>query len=508
MPFQDEVATPVQREVDTRRRCYQERLARRLNVKHDNWELEYGWTDADKAPYANLESGMSYSACDVLRYKPPKVVPCDQFEPDHPVAPPLPGDGVFTGVARLDLASRDPKRQQELFGWVTPDPKDLAGQINFEAAKTAYWAKVLDEDLFHLEVLKETADFKANDLIRVLYLAGDVPIHLRAEQPWWRAADALDRDPNFSADIEQRITTRLLEFKYWVDDPFFIDGGFNPKDATNIQNVRHHLVDDPNTPQAHHFDGGDIDHEMTFWSENHQILFASSEYLAGQWWPDEVFRAGRAYRGEGPDTTRPGDLTGRQRMAHVRPRLLRWLDDRLRLGFSEWNGPGYYEEDFPPLFNLADFCVDKEIRTRAQMVLDILIFDLARFTHRGSFGVTAGRCYYEHKDCGYEQSVGDLIEVLFGTRRRDHGRRVGIGGRVRVEPRLPGARHAARESGTGHARADDRPVTGVGDLRRGRQLQHRIREPRRPRCSGGAAPRTSPSRSSTAPTRWPTSTTS
>ena len=32
------------------------------------------------------------------------------------------------------------------------------------------------------------------------------------------------------------------------------------------------------------------DDSMCFWSENHQIMFAVSEYLAGQEWPDEVFR--------------------------------------------------------------------------------------------------------------------------------------------------------------------------------------------------------------------------
>ncbi|MBQ3127636.1 MAG: hypothetical protein IJC13_01205, partial [Clostridia bacterium] len=31
------------------------------------------------------------------------------------------------------------------------------------------------------------------------------------------------------------------------------------------------------------------DDSMCYWSENHQILFAVSEYLAGQEWPDEIF---------------------------------------------------------------------------------------------------------------------------------------------------------------------------------------------------------------------------
>ena len=80
------------------------------------------------------------------------------------------------------------------------------------------------------------------------------------------------------------------------------------------------------------------------------------------------------------------DLTGKARMARAKERLVRWLDDRLHFGFSEWNAPGYYDEHFTALFNLADFCLDEQIRRRAVMVLDLMVFDLARFNHAGSFG--------------------------------------------------------------------------------------------------------------------------
>ncbi len=50
------------------------------------------------------------------------------------------------------------------------------------------------------------------------------------------------------------------------------------------------------------------------------------------------------------------------------------------------------------------------------MVLDIMVFDCARYTCRGSSGVTAGRAYWEHKAYGWEQSIGNTIEILFGTR--------------------------------------------------------------------------------------------
>ena len=91
--------------------------------------------------------------------------------------------------------------------------------------------------------------------------------------------------------------------------------------------------------------------EMTFWSENHQVLFATAEYLAGQLWPRTIFRVGNSFRREGAGKTRSTDLLGSQRMDRAKPRLLRWLNDRMRFGFSEWNSPGYYDEDLTALFN-------------------------------------------------------------------------------------------------------------------------------------------------------------
>ena len=109
-------------------------------------------------------------------------------------------------------------------------------------------------------------------------------------------------------------------------------------------------------------------------------------------------------------------MTGPEHMAAARPRILRWLDERFRFGFSEWNAPNYLEYDVVALLNLVDFAEDKEIRTRAAVVLDLLVFDFARFNQHGSFGVTAGRAHSAHKMSGWQQGVGDAIEILFGAR--------------------------------------------------------------------------------------------
>ncbi|MHC4390213.1 MAG: hypothetical protein ACYS22_02725, partial [Planctomycetota bacterium] len=103
-------------------------------------------------------------------------------------------------------------------------------------------------------------------------------------------------------------------------------------------------------------------------------------------------------------------------MARERPKIMRWLEDRFVMGYSEWYSPVYYPHDISPLLNLIDFAQDAEIQSRASMALDLIVFDFARFTQGGSFGMPAGRVYLEHKLGGRRQSVGDLIEVLFGSR--------------------------------------------------------------------------------------------
>src|SRR5690606_27598708 len=52
-------------------------------------------------------------------------------------------------------------------------------------------------------------------------------------------------------DLGAKIRVALKDFKYWIDEPGFDD--------------------------------------MVYWSENHVILFAAAEYLAGQLMPDEWF---------------------------------------------------------------------------------------------------------------------------------------------------------------------------------------------------------------------------
>jgi hypothetical protein len=116
----------------------------------------------------------------------------------------------------------------------------------------------------------------------------------------------------------------------------------------------------------------------------------------------------------------PGDIfpnsgqTGVEKMAEHRPRILRWLDLRFRTGFSEWLSHVYYDEDLTALLSLVDFYRDDEIRQRAAMVVDLLLFDVALNSFRGVFGCSHGRSYEAQKKWATAEDMADTQKLLFG----------------------------------------------------------------------------------------------
>ena len=176
--------------------------------------------------------------------------------------------------------------------------------------------------LDHVNARRDCADFSVAGLLRLRY----------------QYADRIS--PKCVTDVEQA----LLNFKYWVDEP-----------------------------------GHDL---MFFWTENHQIMFHSDEYLAGQLFPNAIFpNAG---------------LTGRQHQEKARRKILNWIGLRARIGFSEWDSNCYYDEDMAPLLNLVDFASDPEIQQRARMLLDVMCLDIAVDSFQGVYGTSHGRTYPRH----------------------------------------------------------------------------------------------------------------
>lgn len=183
----------------------------------------------------------------------------------------------------------------------------------------------------------DCADFRVNTLVRLYYGYGEyLPESTKAD-----------------------LKTVLTGFKYWMDQ-----GGSD---------------------------------SMCYWSENHQILFAVSEYLVGQLFPDEIF----AVDGK----------TGEEHKAMAASRIDAWMESRFLYGFTEWYSNNYYPEDIAPMANFIQFADDASRVTRMKMIMDLIWYDLASqcFPHQGTdeesgtprtyyiFQSSSGRMYSDNR---------------------------------------------------------------------------------------------------------------
>jgi hypothetical protein len=308
--------------------------------------------------------------------------------------------------------------------------------------RVKYWTGVFHDPLRECVALKPDSDMGLCQLVRMLYRYGTLPAGLGADSDltWRKRAapdDTFDRflaaraqDPTIANDsaLQQRLHTAgaklriileetaarprsaapafsvlaeeilkqgLKSFKFWLDEPL------RAEDNDTLNSVKRDI-------------GTGVENtEMEFWSENHYIMFASSEYLLGQLWQSEEFQPGKVFLASGDRT---GVLTGVERRDRGRARVLKWLNNRLQFGWMEFNSAGYYREHLWALLNLADFALDEEVRVKATMAVDLLLFDVVRYLHRGSMGGPGGRSQIKGKNCGWDNALGDVIEIMLGTR--------------------------------------------------------------------------------------------
>ena len=218
----------------------------------------------------------------------------------------------------------------------------------------AYDAQVFDDIQTYVGRRFDASDFRLQSLARILYRYSD----------------------DITPEEFDTIRRTFLDFKYWMDQPG-TDG-------------------------------------MCFWSENHQLLFAASEFLAGQYWPDAVF-------------TNSG-LRGSEHKAMARQRILTWLEQRWLYGFTEWYSNTYYVEDIAPLANLIDFARDDEIVDKARIILDLLLHDVASQSWRGQFISSSGRMYAKGKRYPERNGMQAVIDHIWDPAQwgREPSQRVGM----------------------------------------------------------------------------------
>ena len=168
--------------------------------------------------------------------------------------------------------------------------------------------------------------------------------------------------PHISRDLIADIEQSVLWFRYWWDEP-----------------------------------GGD---RRCYWTENHQIIFHSDELLAGQLFPETVF-------------DNDGN-TGQYHIDHALHYIRRWLDFRVRFGFSEWLSNNYFEEDLLALVNLYDFAQQEDVREKSKLLIDMLMFEMAVHSYKGVMGCTHGRTYPRLIKGARTEDASNTLKLMFG----------------------------------------------------------------------------------------------
>lgn len=225
---------------------------------------------------------------------------------------------------------------------------DEIKNIYFDLAnnkKEIDWSR-LNNSLNYVDSQYDVSDFRLAPLVRILY----------------------DYPQQIPDSIKTRIKKTVLNFRYWMDEP-----GEN---------------------------------SMCYWSENHQILFASAEYLLGQLYPNDVF-------------TNSG-LTGQQHMIKAEKRIKDWMRMRWNYGFSEFYSNVYYSEDIGGMINIIDYAKNDSISNRMMMIMDLLVYDVAAQNIGDMFVSTSGRAYERSRKGGSYANLGGLTNFIFHSKPYTH----------------------------------------------------------------------------------------
>lgn len=188
----------------------------------------------------------------------------------------------------------------------------------------------------------DCADFYAIGLLALMFRYGDHPALL----------------PDDRAKIEEA----FKNFKFWIDEP-----------------------------------GIDA---MCYFTENHQILFHVTQYLAGQRWGEWVFSN--------------SGMTGKQHMTKARPRIENWILRRLKGNFSEWDSNAYMTLDAFAMLALVEFAGSARLREMAETLLHKIFFMIAAQSFRGAHGSTHGRCYVTGLKSSRVENTSSLQRIAWG----------------------------------------------------------------------------------------------
>ena len=134
-----------------------------------------------------------------------------------------------------------------------------------------------------------------------------------------------------------------------------------------------------------------------YWSENHMIMWMSSDWLLHEKY------------------NKPVD-------ANLRARLKHYLELKVNYGFYEFFSSVYNPYALSGILNVADFSQDAELQSLARQAAQRLLTDLLRLTNdKGTYFPVAGRNYPGKYETAYDQNHNNLIYLLTGMGQAPNG---------------------------------------------------------------------------------------
>ncbi len=134
-----------------------------------------------------------------------------------------------------------------------------------------------------------------------------------------------------------------------------------------------------------------------YWSENHMIMWMSSDWLLHEKY------------------NKPID-------ANLRNRVVHYLQLKVQYGYYEFFSSVYSPYSLSGILNLADFAQDAQIKTLATQAAQRLLTDMLRFTNdKGVYFPVAGRNYPGKYESAYGQNHNNLIYLLTGMGQAPYG---------------------------------------------------------------------------------------
>lgn len=171
----------------------------------------------------------------------------------------------------------------------------------------------------------------------------------------------MNKEKNFLPQgIKEKLKSAILNYRYWYDEP-----------------------------------GNDV---MWFYSENHALMFHTSELLMGQLYPEETFQN--------------ANITGEEHYQRGYSRLIEWFKRFFREGLSEWHSSAYIPINVIGLLQIYEHSKDSKLKALAKKALNLIFYWLNKNSYKGYLTCSQGRVYEKELKGHYNTQTTHLMWIV------------------------------------------------------------------------------------------------